>query len=179
MVWPKIPFYESGQEEIGPGLLPTQMCGVDNFLSNITIFLFIILLLFLLKGERVELDGVGPVDNRSSTIGFTTLSRNKRKKLWHMTHDMWHVTCYFQHMTHDMWHVTHDILPVVCCGWWTFCQNFSSLAFTVCDLWYFEDLEEKADWLIHWQTESINNKGFCRPDPATPGLLTRRGKPCW
>ena len=26
MGWPKFPFYESGQEEIGSGLLTTQMC---------------------------------------------------------------------------------------------------------------------------------------------------------
>ena len=47
-----------------------------------------------------------------------------------MTCDMWHVTC-------DMWHMT-------CLGGWTFSQNFSSLALTVCDLKYYEDLEEKA-----------------------------------
>ena len=28
MGWTKFPFYESGQEEIGPGLLTTQMCSV-------------------------------------------------------------------------------------------------------------------------------------------------------
>ena len=49
-------------------------------------------------------------------------------------------------MTRDTWHVTRD---------------------TVWFLWYFEDLEETADWL----TDSINNEGVCRTAPATPGLL--------
>ena len=44
---------------------------------------------------------------------------------------------------------------------------FSSLAITFWDLWCFEDLEEKDDWL----TETINDKGVCRTAPATPGLL--------
>ena len=51
---------------------------------------------------------------------------------------MWHVTCGTWHMTRDMWHVTR-------LGGWTFSQNFSSLALTVCDLWYYEDLEEMDD----------------------------------
>ena len=34
-------------------------------------------------------------------------------------------------------------------------QNVSSLALTVCDLWYFEDLEEKADSLTDWLNEWI------------------------
>ena len=42
-------------------------------------------------------------------------------------------------------------------------KNFSSLALTVCDLWYFEDFEEKAD--------SLNYEAVCRTAPATPGLL--------
>ena len=55
--------------------------------------------------------------------------------MWHVTHDMWHVT-------HDTWHMTRDMF-----GGWKFSQNFSSLALTVCDLWYYEDLEEKDDRL--------------------------------
>ena len=61
-----------------------------------------------------------------------------------------------------MWHVTHDIF-----GGWTFSQNFSSLAFTVCDLWYYEYLEEKDDSL----NESMSDKAVYRTAPATPGLL--------
>ena len=64
-----------------------------------------------------------------------------------------------------MWHMTHthDMFG----GGWTFSPNFSSLALTVCDLWYYEDLEEKADWT----TELINDKAVYRTAPATPGLL--------
>ena len=54
----------------------------------------------------------------------------------------------------DMWHMT-------CLGVWTFSPNFSSLALLVCDLWYFEDLEEKAVY---------------RTDPATLGLLKNKHK---
>ena len=57
-----------------------------------------------------------------------------------MTCDMWLVTC-------ERWHVTHDTCHVRCCGGQIFSQNFLSLALTVCDLWYFEDLEGRADWL--------------------------------
>ena len=49
--------------------------------------------------------------------------------VWHVTRDIWQVTG-------DTWHVW---------GGWTFSQNFSSLALTVYDLWYYEDLEEKDD----------------------------------
>ena len=80
--------------------------------------------------------------------------------MWHVTCDVWHVTCDTWHVTRDMWHVT-------CCGGWTFSQNFSSLALTVCDLWYYEDLEEKAHSLTHL----INYEAVCRTAPATPGLL--------
>ena len=48
-----------------------------------------------------------------------------------------------------------------------FSQNFSSLALTVCDLLYYEDLEEKDDGLTHL----INDEAVCRTAPATPGLL--------
>ena len=66
-----------------------------------------------------------------------------------------------------MWHVTRDTWHVTCLGGWTFSQNFSSLALTVCDLWYYEDLEEKADSL----TELMNDEAVYRTAPATPGLL--------
>ena len=71
-----------------------------------------------------------------------------------MTCDKWHMTCYTWHVTHDTWHVTIDTLHVTCLGWWTFFQNFRSLAFTVCDFWYYEDLEEKA----HSANEGINHE---------------------
>ena len=47
-------------------------------------------------------------------------------------------------MTCDMWHMACDT-P----GGWTFSQKFSSLALTVCDFWYYEDMEEKADSLTY------------------------------
>ena len=78
-----------------------------------------------------------------------------------MTCDMWHVTC-------DTWHVlTRDTCHMTCLGGWTFSQNFSSLALTICDLWYYEDLEEKDELM----NESINYKAVYRTAPATPGLL--------
>ena len=51
--------------------------------------------------------------------------------------------------------VTHDTLHVTCLGGWTFSQNFSSLALTVCDLWYYEYLEEKDDLLNQLMNEQI------------------------
>ena len=65
-------------------------------------------------------------------------------------------------VTCDTWHVTCDMF-----GGLTFYQNFSSLALTVCDLCYYEDLEEKAHWLSDW----INHEAVYRTAPATPGLL--------
>ena len=79
---------------------------------------------------------------------------------------MWHVTCDMWHVTHDMSHVTHDLF-----GGLIFSQNFSSLALTVCDLWYYEDLEEKAYVLSEWINQWINHEALHRTAPATPGLL--------
>ena len=72
--------------------------------------------------------------------------------MWHVTLDTWHVTrC-------DTWHNRggeHSL------------KNFSSLALTVCDLWCYEDLEKKDDWLNEW----INDQAVHRTAPATLGLL--------
>ena len=106
--------------------------------------------------KHIELDGVGPVDNRPST-----------DKLHHFVCDMWHVTRDMWHVTRDMWHVTRDTGHMTCFGGWTFYENFSSLALTVCDLWYYEDLEEKADWM----NQSMNEEAVYWTAPATPGLL--------
>ena len=78
-----------------------------------------------------------------------------------MTCDTWHV------VTRDTWHVTRDTWHVTCLGGWTLSQNFSSLALTICDLWYHEDLEEKDDSI----NQSISDKAVYRTAPATPGLL--------
>ena len=64
---------------------------------------------------------------------------------------MWNVTC-------DMWHVWGGEYSL---------KYFSSLALTVCDLWYYEDLEEKDDWVTEW----INYEAVYRTAPSTPGLL--------
>ena len=80
--------------------------------------------------------------------------------MWHVTCGTWHVTC---HMWRYTWHMTCDMFG----GGWTFSQNFSSLAFTVCDLWYHEDLEEKDDSL----NQLMNDEAVYRTAPATPGLL--------
>ena len=87
---------------------------------------------------KYKLDGVGPVDNRPSTNKLHHFVKKRTKKMWHMTCD----TC---HVTRDMWHVTRDTWHVTRLGGWTFFKNFSSLALTVCDLWYYEDLEEKDE----------------------------------
>ena len=94
-------------------------------------------------------------------FSFYCGTMSKKKKycdMWHMTCDTWHVTC-------DTWHVTRDTL-----GGWTFSKNCSSLALIVCDLWYYEDMEEKA----HGMTELISHKAVYRTAPATPGLLKRK-----
>ena len=68
---------------------------------------------------RVKLDRVGPVDNRPSTDKLHHLVQKEEEQI-----------------TPDIWHVTRG-------GGWTFCQNFSSLALTVCVKLCFEGLEEK------------------------------------
>ena len=104
-----------------------------------------------------KIDGVGPVDNWPSTYWLQPLEKKKILNfipIWHMTCDTWNVTC-------DMWHVIHRV-------WWTFYQNFVSLliALTVCDLWYFEDLEEKDNWM----NQLMNYQRVFRTAPPTPGL---------
>ena len=43
-------------------------------------------------------------------ISFTILSKKRRRKKWHVTHDMWHVTHDTWHVTCDTWHITCDML---------------------------------------------------------------------
>ena len=125
----------------------------------------------------MKLDGVGPVDNRPSTDKLHPFVKKRRRKrrrrifFWHVICDTWHVTCDMWHMTCDTWHVTCDMWYVTCFGGWTFSQNFRSLVLTVCDLWYYEDLKEKADLLNYWLTQLINDEAVHRTAPATPGLL--------
>ena len=91
-----------------------------------------------------------PLMTAPPPISSTALSGKKRKKK-KLTRDTWHVTRDTWHVTRDTWHVTHDTL-----GGWTFSQNFSSLALTVCDLWYYEDILGKG-----WLNESINEWRGC------------------
>ena len=56
----------------------------------------------------MELDGVGPVDNRPSTDKLHQIVKKKeKKKKWHVTCDTWH-----GHMTRDTWHMTCDMWQV-------------------------------------------------------------------
>ena len=70
----------------------------------------------------------------------------KRGELQHFVKkkclDMWNLTL-------DKWHVTHEMWYVTCCGGIYSLKIFSSLALTVCDLWYFEALEERMTNLIN------------------------------
>ena len=101
-----------------------------------------------------------PVDNRPSTDKLHQFVRKKerKKKIFFLTYDTWNETC-------DMWHVTCDTWHVTRWGEWTFSQTFSCLALTVCDLWYYEDMEEKAD--------SLSDEAVYRTAPATLGLLIK------
>ena len=83
----------------------------------------------------LKLDGVGPVENRSST------NELQQFVSWHLIHDTWQVKNG---------------------GRWTFTQNFSSLALPVWVQWCFEGLEEKDDRLSQWMNEWMSNKGDCR-----------------
>ena len=107
-----------------------------------------ILLTKVLCSYIQELDGVGPGDKGPSNDKPHHFVRKKEEEkkcdTWYVTRDMWLVTC-------DTWHVTCDTLHVWG-GGWAFSQNVSSLALTVCDLWYYEDLEEKDEIM----NESIN-----------------------
>ena len=82
----------------------------------------------------------------------------EKKKKKNGTHDMWHVTCDTWHVTCDTWHVIRDTWHMTNGVGGTFSQNFSSLALTVCDFWYYEDMEEKADWI----NELINDEAVYR-----------------
>ena len=85
---------------------------------------------------------------------------------WHVTCDMWHVTRDLWHVTRDMWHLTCDIFV-----WVNILSKFQLQALTVYDLWYYEDLEEKDEWINQSMNQSMNDEAVYRTAPATPGLL--------
>ena len=117
----------------------------------------------------LKLDRIGAVDNRLSTNRLHHFVK-KNKQIKHVmscdtlnvTHDMLHLTCDMWHMTCDTWHVTLDTGHMICdmLFGWTFTQNVSAVALTVCDLSYFEDLEEKADWLTDSHNWLITKVGW-------------------
>ena len=76
------------------------------------------------KAALKQLYGVATLITDLPPTSFTTLTKEDEKKKKYM----WH-------MTRDIWHVSHDRG-----GWWTFSKNFSSLALTVWDLKCFEDI---------------------------------------
>ena len=84
-------------------------------------------------------------------------------------------------MTIDMWHVTCDTWYVTCRGGGggvNIFSKFGSLA-DVCDLWNYEDLEEKAHSFTDWMNYLMNHEAFYRAAQATPSLFTRRCKVNW
>ena len=78
--------------------------------------------------------------------------------MWHLTHDTWHVSRDIWHMTSDSW------------GRWNFSQNFSSLALTVWESSFDEDILTQS-----WLTEWMSYKGVYRTAPTTSGLLKLDG----
>ena len=76
---------------------------------------------------------------------------------------MWQVTCDMRHVTCDTWLVTGMRR-------WTFSQNFSSLALTIWERRFVEDIQ-KIFPQVQWLTDLISHKAVCRTAPATPGLL--------
>ena len=86
---------------------------------------------------------------------------------------------YMSSWNHDNWLSPHRIHQGTGGGRWTFFQNFTSLAITVWEWSWFEDILSKFHQLV-WRyfhkgslDESIIDKGVCRTSQATPGLLTR------
>ena len=56
-----------------------------------------------------ELNRVATVDNRPSTDKIHNfVQKEKKKKMTHVTCDMWYVTCGIRHAICDSWHVIYD-----------------------------------------------------------------------
>ena len=104
-----------------------------------------------------KLDWVGPVDNSNPTEYLQRFVQKREKKV---TYDRWHMTCDIWHMTCDTWHMTGE-------GKWTFSQTVSSLALTVWEWRFVEDILTSHDYL----NELINDEGVYRTALATLGLL--------
>ena len=78
----------------------------------------------------LELDRVGPIDNRPSNDKLTHFVGRKKKIM----------TCDMGHMTYNTWHVHRT-----CDIWWgwLFSPNFSSLGLTIWQRQCFENWEEE------------------------------------
>ena len=127
-----------------------------------------------------KLDGVGPVDNRPSTDKLHHFVRKRKKKLWHVTCDTWHVTRDMWHVTRDTWHVTHDMWHVTpdTFGGVNILSKFqlpSSYRLWFMILWRSGGKGSLSELI----NQSMSNEAVYRTAPATPGLLTRRGRPRW
>ena len=109
--------------------------------------------------EYWKLDGVGPVDNRPSPAKLLNFVRKKKKKkLLHVTHDMWD-------MTHDTWHVTCDMFGEVNIP--SKFQLPSSYCLWFMIIWRSGGKGSLNELINEW----INDEAVYRTPPATPGLL--------
>ena len=93
----------------------------------------------------------------------TTLSEKKKKK----NYDMRHLTPNTWYETTDTWHMIHDMWQMVGVNILSKFQLPSSNGLGVMMICRFGG----KGWLTNWLTDLISNKGYCRTNPATPGLL--------
>ena len=109
------------------------------------------LLSFVKVWYTIILDGVGPVDNRPSTDKLHHFVKKKKRDTCYVTCDTWHVTRDTWHVTRDTWngHVTHDTWHVWGVNILSKFQLPSSYRLWFKKIWdrYYEDLEEKDEWL--------------------------------
>ena len=117
-----------------------------------------------------KLEGVGPFDNRPSTVKlhhFVQKEKKRRKKMWQVTLHTWHVT-------RDTWRVTHDTWHVTCLN---ILSNFQLPSFYC--LWFMVLWRSGGKgWLNQLITELMMRLFIEQPHrtaPATLGLLIRRG----
>ena len=89
----------------------------------------------------------------------TTLFKDKKKKVrWHMTYDMWQVTC-------ETWHGPCDTLQVTCGEGWTL-NIFSKYQLPSSYCW-----GETVFWRYFCKGWVTQFECFCRITLATPGML--------
>ena len=114
----------------------------------------------------MKLNEVGQVYNRPTTNKYSKYHKSQSKRASEL--QFWENV--YPHMSHVMCHKLQFFSSSVRTkGLSLSAEGLLAPGPTPCNLWYFEDLEEKADWLNEW----ISNKDVYRTAPATPGLLTR------